>query len=38
MLQTINEKDKTSEVLNRGSGNYVNSNTVKPLFTKMGEY
>ena len=38
MLQTIDKKDETSKVLNGGSGNYENSNIVKPLFTKMREH
>ena len=35
-LQTLNEKDKTFKVLNRGSGDYVRFNVLKPLFTKVG--
>ena len=36
--RTINEKDKTFTVLNRGNGGYVATNSWKPLFIKMGNH
>ena len=35
-LKTINEKDKTFTVLNRDNGEYVTTNSWKPLFMKLG--
>ena len=35
-LKTINEKDKTFTVLNRDNGDYVTTNSWKPLFMKLG--
>ena len=37
-LKTINEKDKTFTVLNRDNGDYVTTNSWKPLFMKMGNH
>ena len=37
-LKTINEKDKTFTVLNRNNGDYVTTNSWKPLFMKMGNH
>ena len=37
-LKTINEKDKTFTVLNRDNGDYVKTNSWKPLFMKMGNH
>ena len=37
-LRTINEKDKTFTVLNRYNGHYVATNSLKPLFMKMGNH
>ena len=37
-LKTINEKEKTFTVLNRDNGDYVTTNSWKPLFMKMGNY
>ena len=34
-LRTINEKEKTVSVLNRDDGDYVTTNSWKPLFMKM---
>ena len=34
-LKTIYEKDKTFTVLNKGNGDYVTTNSWKPLFMKM---
>ena len=34
--KTINEKNKTFTVLNRDNGDYVTTNSWKPLFMKMG--
>ena len=34
-LKTTNEKDKTFTVLNRDNGDYVMTNSWKPLFMKM---
>ena len=36
--KTINEKDKTLTVLNRDNGDYVTTNSWKPLFMKMRNY
>ena len=37
-LKTINEKDKTFTVLNRDNGDYVTTNSWKPLSMKMGNH
>ena len=37
-LKTITEKDKTFTVLNRDNGDYVTTNSWKPLFMKMGNH
>ena len=37
-LKTITEKDKTFSVLNRGNGDYITTNSWKPLFMKMGNH
>ena len=37
-LKTINEKDKTFTVLNRDNGDYITTNSWKPLFIKMGNH
>ena len=37
-LKTINEKEKTFAVLNRDNGDYVMTNSWKPLFMKMGNH
>ena len=37
-LQTLNKKDKTFKVLNRGSSDYVRFNILKPLFTKVRKH
>ena len=37
-LKTINEKDKTFTVLNRDNGDYITTNSWKPLFMKMGKH
>ena len=37
-LRTINEKDKTFPVLNKDIGDYVTTNSWKPLFMKMGNH
>ena len=37
-LKAINEKDKTFTVLNRDNGDYVTTNSWKPLFMKMGNH
>ena len=37
-LRTINEKDKTFTVLNRDNGDYVTTNSWKPLFIRMGNH
>ena len=37
-LKTINENDKTFTVLNRDNGDYVTTNSWKPLFMKMGNH
>ena len=36
-LRTINEKDNTFTVLNRGNGEYVTKNFWKPLFNENGK-
>ena len=37
-LKITNEKDKTFTVLKRDSGDYVTTNSWKPLFMKMGNH
>ena len=37
-LRTINEKDNTFTVLDRDSDDYVKTNSLKPLFMKMGKH
>ena len=37
-LKTVNEKDKNFTVLNRDNGDYVTTNSWKPLFMKMGNH
>ena len=37
-LKTLNETDKTFKVLNRDNGDYVTTNSWKPLFRKIGNH
>ena len=37
-LKTLNETDKMFEVLNRDNGEYVTTNSWKPLFRKIGNH
>ena len=37
-LKTLNETDKTFKILNRDNGDYVTTNSWKPLFRKIGNY
>ena len=37
-LKTLNEPDKTFKVLNRDNGDYVTTNSWKPLFRKIGNH
>ena len=37
-LKTLNEIEKTFKVLNRDNGDYVTTNSWKPLFRKIGNH
>ena len=37
-LKTLKETDKTFKVLNRDNGDYVTTNSWKPLFWKIGNH
>ena len=37
-LKTLNKTDRTFKVLNRDNGDYVTTNSWKPLFQKIGDY
>ena len=37
-LKTLNERDKTFKVLNRDNGDYVITNSWKPLFRKIANH
>ena len=37
-LKTLNERDKTFKALNRDNGDYVTTNSWKPLFWKIGNH
>ena len=38
ILKTLKETDKTFKVLNRDNGDYVTTNSWKPLFWKIGNH